>query len=317
MALNGTTPGLATLPTKAPGTVSALGAYAAPKPPVDYGQAFQNALGQARESIQQQLGAALGDIQTSQNAAGQALGQIPSGINAAYGQANGTIDKSLGTIAGAQKASGIGSMTPLSAYMQPERAAIQNSQAYAQSMVPMLGMGIQEEGARQRAMANMAAMGGNQQLDQATMQNASQQGNALQNYNYQKQLQDDPNRNFGASATSLSAPVIDQTTGLARGFTQGDVQTVMKSQPYQRSVKLITDAQANSDPEEQKRVWADLSQHYANNPAMLAALSAAFPGGKPPPAPTARKPITGGQPLTAKQAAAVRRLNGGNFQWGL
>lgn len=280
--------------------MSALSAATAPQAPVDYTTQFQNALTQARGNINQQLMAAMGDIQNSQAAAGQALGTLPGAINQSYGQALGTMGNAENMIEAAQKKSGVGSLTPLQSYMQPVDAAIHGSEAAAQANVPLLQVAIQQQTAQQRAAAQMAAMGDmgglNQQLmsfygQQAGQEAAAKQqaeqaaANALQNYNYSKQLQDDPNRNFGPSSTAGTAQLTDKQ-GIPLGYTGNDVAKAKASPSFSRATQAIQAAQAITDPkksaQQQAQIWFEMQQVYKNQPAMLAALASTFPNGQPP-----------------------------------
>lgn len=166
-----------------------------------YISAFQDAMGQVRGHINNQLATALADIGGNEQAANQEFGQLPSQIKGAYGQANGTVGSSLGTINDAMRAAGVAGKPVsggigigpgvggfnLSDYFAPERAAMQNSENYQLADVPMQQIAAGQEFARQRAQANLTAEDQQSQLaleaakEQAAMAQAAQQNSlALQ-----------------------------------------------------------------------------------------------------------------------------------------
>jgi hypothetical protein len=261
-------------------------------PMTDYASMFQNALSQARSGIQQQYGAALGDIANSQAAAGQALGTLPGEVNRNYGQAFSTMGNAQNALTAAQQKSGVGSNASLSAYMAPVSAAVHGSQAAALANVPLLKVGIGQAADQRRAAAQMAEQGdmntlNGQEMQFAMSQAAAQQQaqaaqqSAMQQYLYQKQLQDDPNRNFGPSSTAGSpdAQVVDPKTGLPMGFTTKQLTEAQKTGQYQRAAKELQSA----DPKDVPMIWHQLTQLYGDRPEIVAALSNFFFKGSPPP----------------------------------
>lgn len=246
-----------------------------------YLSAFQGALGAARGNIQQQLAAALGDIQSSQQAAGQALGTLPGQIDQAYGQANGTIDSSLGSLEAAQKKSGVGSLMPVSAYMQPERAALTGSQAAAQANVPLLGMGIQQEAGRERAQANMAALGDQSQLDQIQAQGALQAATANNGLSPQQQfaeqvfmqnLQGKQNISQIQAQAKANPPSSSYSPAAGaygtNGLSSTDVQTAHTSPQYATYARMINEGSIKS--------VADLQKALPGSPGLWRTLAVDF-----------------------------------------
>lgn len=277
------------------GQQSPLAAFAAPPAPTDYMSLYQKGLNDAKASIAQRLQGDLGYIQQQQALAGQAIGQLPGGINAAYDQAASTNLNAENMITSAQKKSGVGSLTPLGSYMAPVNAALAGTRTADLQNVPLLSIGAQQEANQERALALQGASQDQsalqaQQMDfyaqQAQAQAAARaqqdaaNATALQNYAYSKQLQDDPNRNFGPSAsmTAGTAPVLDKN-GMPQGYTPNDLAKATKSASFSAAKAQLT---AATTPQQQAMIWREMTAVYAKQPAMLAALASVFPNGVTP-----------------------------------
>lgn len=278
------------------GQQSPLAAYSAPPQPTDYMSLYQQGLNDAKSGISQRLQGDLGYIQQQQQLAGQAVDTLPGGINAAYGQANMTSQGAENAITAAQAKSGVGSLTPLSTYMAPVNAALQGTQTALLQNVPLLRIGAQQQADNESAMARQGASQDQTALQQQQMEFYQQQAaaqeaaqaqaqaakqSALTSYQYSKQLQDDPNRNFGPSTAAGNTPVTDKN-GVPQGYTSNEVSTAMKSKTFSSAKSELTSA---ASPAQQAQIWHEMNVIYAKQPAMLAALASIFPGGQAPPDP--------------------------------
>lgn len=289
-------PGAQVAPPKAP--PSSLAAFTAPPAAPDYMALYQQGLNAAKGNIAQRLQGDLGYIQQQQASAGQAIGQLPGGINSAFGQAASSNQNAENAITAAQKASGVGSLTPLGTYMAPVNAALHGTQTALLQNVPLLQIGAQQQAEQERAMALQGASQDQSALQQQQMefyqQQAQQQAQAkaqqdaanagaMQNYAYSKLLQDDKDRQYGPTAASTigTQPVTD-AKGIPLGYTPNDIAAVKKSPQYGRMAAELTGA---PDPNTQAHIWHELSLIHAKQPALLAALASIFPNGQPPPDP--------------------------------
>lgn len=291
-------PAPAPAPAPAAAPPSALSAATAPQAAPDYMALYQQGLQQAKSGISQRLQGDLGYIQQQQGLAGQAIGQLPGGINAAYGQAQTSDQNAENAITAAQKSSGVGSLMPLGSYMAPVNAAIAGTQTADLQNVPLLQVAASQQADQERAAAmqgasqDQSALQAQQQdfYNQMAQQQAAAKastdqsnGQALQNFVYSKKLQDDPNKNYGPnpSTTVGSTPITDKN-GQPLGYTANDITAAKKSPTFDRASQELTNAQS---PAQQAQVWHELSFMYRNQPALLASLASTFPNGQPPPDP--------------------------------
>lgn len=259
---------------------SALQSYATPNPngSNDYMTAFQNALQSARGGIQQQLGVALNDINQNRQAAQGALGQLGPGIDQAYGALNSTQNAAQNAISGAQQRSGIGSLNSLQTYMQPARAAANNSQAYLKSEIPLLGLGIQQQASQQQNAAQMAGLSDNNALNQSAMGQYGSMASSLQGYNQNMGLQKNQ-QDFTAGQNKLYPPggssnlqnqLAPGALGSQFGMSVGDTNTMRATPQYKNVAAAI--AKGSVSP-------ADLSRMYGSkNPQLLRVLMNDFSG---------------------------------------
>lgn len=282
----------------APAAPSPLAAVAAGPAAPDYMALYQQGLNAAKSNIANRLHGDLGYIQQQQQLAGQAVNQLPTGINNAYGQAASSNQNAENAITAAQKASGVGSLTPLGSYMAPVNAALHGTQTALLQNVPLLQIGAQQQADQERAMAMQGASQDQSALQVQDMQFQQQQAqqaaqakqaqdaanaNSMQNYAYQKLLQDDKSKQYGpTTASTIGAQPVTDAKGNPLGYTPNDVAQAKKNPIYGRAAKEISDA---ADPTTQAHIWKQLSTKYANQPALIAALTTLFPNGTPPPDP--------------------------------
>jgi len=316
MVASGVNPGLGNMPLSQQAQnrtpVSALsqvqGGFPSTQIP-NYGSAFQGALDAARGSIAQQLGAALGDIANNQKQAGIALGTLPGQINDAYDSALAQNSKTAlgaqqlnqqligkGPAGGNYMGGGALGQGMLTASQNAENSQIQNTQNADQQNVPLLAAGIQQMGTQEQAAARMAALGENQQLDmqQASFDQQQQaaaqaqqyaQQNALQNYQYQRQLNDQQNAAQQGLYTEQQAAA--QSTAVP-GLTNSQVQSAQQNPLYGQILQRMQAIASQGPPGGQNTIYGfsdfqnQLQQVARNDPALWAVIKANAPAGFQP-----------------------------------
>lgn len=148
-----------------PGIAASAAKPAAPAAP-DYMSQYQTSLAQSRASINQQLQAALADINGNEMRAGAAINQLPGQYQQAYGAANNALGGFAQSLNAHQQAGGAGSQTGYSAdWLAPEKAAMGNSLTFLQQQVPDLQLARQSEYADRRGQANQYAADAQTALD--------------------------------------------------------------------------------------------------------------------------------------------------------
>lgn len=241
-------------------------APAAPAPnPVNYGSAFEGALGAARSSIAQQFQLALSDVAKREAAAGQAVGALPGQLGTIYQQGQSSINNATGALDSAQAASGLRSFMPAQAQLAPLAAASANDQAARLADVPLLQLAMQTEMGRQRGALNQARLGAEGEIEQqrasyladmARLQ-ASQQAEAQQRAfdreagrtstaeerAYQDRVREDE-QNFALRLRRLEGKTadVDQETSLS----QQEVSRIRQSKRYKDAFASLRDTSKKS-----------------------------------------------------------------------
>lgn len=293
---------------------SQAGAFAPAQMP-GYSDAFQGALGAARGNITQMLHGALGDIQTSQGLAQQALGHYAPMVNDAYQAGLGQVNNAATAGADAMSKYGVGSEVS-NANLAPERIAVGLTHQNDRNDQALLGTGLQEEAASQRAQANLAAQDRMQQVDmlqanlqaqsaQAAQQQGYTQANNLQQFglNMLNNAQQTKDRNAAAKTAATSNP--NPATGPYAGtsLTQGQVESVQKSPQYASYKTMIGNLSPGS--QEASVAAGQIMQATNGSPALQEMLLKDYPDLFATATSVANQGASGGGPNPLAQFAAA------------
>lgn len=264
-------------------------AYGAPGGPNPYMDQFQAGLTQARSSIAAQLQGSLADIANSQRLAGEALGHYAPMVNNDWqeGQAMNAAAGRAGAAALSKYGAGAG---VVNADLAPEMAATKATHNEDLAMQSLIGSGIAQAGAHDRALAQLAAQQDYGQLAQSQMQfdaqmaqqqaqNEADRQNALAQFglgmigkaqDFRSQLALNRDQRTSAANTNPATGPYAQY-----GLTQGEVDKAKGLPQYGRFSTMINKYKPGTN--EARTAAGIIMQATSSNPALQQVLMADNP----------------------------------------
>jgi hypothetical protein len=155
-----------------------------------YLNAYNSQIASARNNIEQQFKAAIGQLQSSGQSMQSMAGALPGKYTNIYEPTKANLDKYAGQTADAQNASGLQAFAPAGAGLEPIKAAMDQNLASRQADVPVLTQAIAAAISGKQAEMEMAKADRLTQLDAESRQGILSQMNSDKDFARQLQLMD-------------------------------------------------------------------------------------------------------------------------------